>query len=123
MFVIGKPGRRLPSRAERPKTPRTPENIERVRQLVENDRRLTKRMITKELRTGTEYVRLILTEDFGKQKLCCRLVPHRLTPEQIEMRHGTCGGLIDMADGDRNFLNNSVASKESWCLKYNHESK
>ncbi|GFW88156.1 hypothetical protein TNCV_218281 [Trichonephila clavipes] len=46
-------------------------------------------------------------------------MPNRLTPEQIEMRLGTCGDLIDMAGEDRNFLNNIVTSDESWIPKAN----
>ncbi|GFV80294.1 protein GVQW3 [Trichonephila clavipes] len=111
------------SRAGRPKTTRTPKNIERVKKLVENDRRLTKRMIAEELGIDTESVRLILTEDLGKRKLCCRLVSHRLMPEQMEMRLDAYGNLSDMADGDRNFLNNIVAGDESWCLKYEANDK
>ncbi|GFX81450.1 uncharacterized protein TNCV_143001 [Trichonephila clavipes] len=65
-------------------------------------------MITEELGIGTESVLLILTENLGKRKLCRRLVPPRLTPEQMEMRIGACGDLIAMADGDRNFLKNIV---------------
>ncbi|GFQ86673.1 hypothetical protein TNCT_398211 [Trichonephila clavata] len=60
---------------DRPKTTRIPEKIERVKQLVENNHRLTKRMIAEELGIDTESVRLKLTEDLGKRKFCCRLVP------------------------------------------------
>ncbi|GFW73045.1 hypothetical protein TNCV_831641 [Trichonephila clavipes] len=67
----------------RPKTTRTPENIERVEQLEENDRHLTKRMIAEELGITTESVHLVLNGDLEKRKLCCR--PHRLTPEQMEL--------------------------------------
>lgn len=42
----------------------TGKKIKRVKQLVENDRRLTKRMIVEELGIGTENVRLIFTEEF-----------------------------------------------------------
>ncbi|GFU97517.1 glypican-6 [Trichonephila clavipes] len=75
-------------------------------------------MIPEELVISTENVCFILTEDMGKQKLCCRLIPHRLTPEQMDMRLGTCGNLIDMAEEERKFLNNIVTGDESWCLKY-----
>lgn len=38
--------------------------IKTFKQLVENDRRLTKRMIVEELGIGTESVRFIFTEEF-----------------------------------------------------------
>lgn len=83
------------------KTACNPKNIERVKQLVKNNCRLTKWMIAEKLGIGTESTRLILTKDLRKRKLCCRLAPHCLTPEQREMKLGTCGDLIEMADGDK----------------------
>ncbi|GFX17283.1 uncharacterized protein TNCV_1064851 [Trichonephila clavipes] len=74
-------------------------------------------MIAEQLGICPENVCLLLAEDLGKRKLCCRRVSHRLTPEQMEMRLGACGNLIDMADGDINFLNNIVNGDESWCLR------
>ncbi|GFW96389.1 hypothetical protein TNCV_1824221 [Trichonephila clavipes] len=57
-------GRRpSPPRAGQPKTTRKPENIERVKQFVENDLCLTKRTIAEKVGIGLESVRLILTED------------------------------------------------------------
>ncbi|GFU62290.1 hypothetical protein TNCV_2108631 [Trichonephila clavipes] len=80
--------RAAPQKTLNPGIALTPKNIERVKQLLENDRHLTKRMIcggTGNRNRKSGSVSLILTEDLGKGKLCCRLVPHRLTPEQIEM--------------------------------------
>ncbi|GFW00831.1 HTH_48 domain-containing protein [Trichonephila clavipes] len=104
-----------PRQAISPKSTHTPENIEIDKQLVENDRRLTKRMIEKELGIGTERVRFILTEDLGKRNICCTLAPHRLTPEQMEILLG--------AGRDRDFLNNIVTVDDSWYLKYDPKSK
>ncbi|GFU21309.1 mariner Mos1 transposase [Trichonephila clavipes] len=71
-------------------------------------------MIEEELGIGTESVRLILNEDLDKRKLCCRLVLHRLTPEQMEMRPGAWR---------QNLMNNIVTGDESQCLKNDLESK
>ncbi|GFV76751.1 protein GVQW3 [Trichonephila clavipes] len=54
-------------RAGRPKATHTQENIERIMQLGENDRHLTKRMTAEELGIGTESVHLIIIEDLGKR--------------------------------------------------------
>ncbi|GFW05206.1 RNase H domain-containing protein [Trichonephila clavipes] len=106
----GKSAWKRPSES-RQKTTRTPENIERVKQLVENDHRLTMRMIAEELGS----VRVILTEDLGNS--------YRIaTPKQMEIWPGDCRDLIDMVDRDKNFLN-IVTGDESWCVKYDPESK
>ncbi|GFV44083.1 uncharacterized protein TNCV_3572041 [Trichonephila clavipes] len=75
-------------------------------------------MIAEELRIRTESVHLILTDDLGKRKLCCRLARHHLAPEQMEMLLCACGDLIGMSDEDRNVLNNIAIGDESWWLKY-----
>jgi hypothetical protein len=46
----------------------------------------------------------ILKEYLGKRKLCARLVPRPLTPEQREYRVTSCQDIIAMADADQNFL-------------------
>jgi histone-lysine N-methyltransferase SETMAR len=71
-------------RSGRPKSTRTEVNIVAVAQLVKNDRQIASRMIVESLNIPTTVVLQILKEDLGKRKLCARLVPHFLTPEQRE---------------------------------------
>ena len=51
----------------RPSTSRTDKNVERVRQKVRSDRRLTVRMIVDELGMNSERVWRIITEDLSKK--------------------------------------------------------
>ena len=53
-------------RSGRPSTSRTDENVERVRQKVQSDRRLTVRMIVDELGMNSERIWRIITEDLCK---------------------------------------------------------
>ncbi|GBM02741.1 hypothetical protein AVEN_40812-1 [Araneus ventricosus] len=55
-------------------------------------------MIAEEVGIGRETAHLKVTQDLGKRKLCYGLVPHTLTPKQMQLRLDTCGDLIDMAD-------------------------
>lgn len=87
----------------RPISVRTPETIEKVRELVTSDRRLTIRILASELNIDKEVVRQILTQDLGKRKVCSRFVPHCLSDEQKQLRMDTCGELIDNADADPAF--------------------
>ena len=54
------------------------ENIERVRQLVRADRRLTVRMIAEELSISKDSVWAILTENLEMRKVCAKMVPKLL---------------------------------------------
>ncbi|XP_061553236.1 protein GVQW3-like [Phycodurus eques] len=56
-------------RSGRPSTSRTEANIERVRQMLRGDRRLTVRLIANELGMNRDNVWKIITEDLGMQKV------------------------------------------------------
>ena len=59
-------------RPGQPKTQRNCENVERVYQLVQSDRRLNVRMMAEELNVNRETVRKILTGDLGMRKISAK---------------------------------------------------
>ena len=63
-------------------TSRTEENIEKVRQTVRGNRRLTVRGIVEQTNIDRETVRKILTEDFDMRKVCVKTIPKEFTEEQ-----------------------------------------
>ena len=71
-------------RSGRPSTSRTDENVERVKQNVRNDRRLTVIMIADEFGMNSERVWRIITEDLGMRKICAKMVPRLLNERQKE---------------------------------------
>ena len=66
-------------RSGRPVKSRTDSNIDRVKQLVLADCRLTVRMISEELSIGRDEVWKILTENLEMGKLCAKMVPKILS--------------------------------------------
>jgi len=85
-------------RSGRPSTSRTPDMIERVRQMLAQDRRVTSRLMAEELGISKDMVHTIVREDLGKCKICSRFVPHKLTDEQKAKRMETSGDFITMCD-------------------------
>jgi DNA-directed RNA polymerase sigma subunit (sigma70/sigma32) len=57
-------------RPGRPVTMKTDKNVDKVRTLVRNDRRLSIRMIAEELNVDKETVRQILTENLKRKCVC-----------------------------------------------------
>jgi len=55
--------------------------VERVRSLVRSDRRLTLRMISRELNLNGFTVHQILTLNLGMRKVCAKMVQKNLTTE------------------------------------------
>ena len=87
-------------RSVRPSTSRTPDMIERVRQMLVQDRRVTLRLMAKELGISNDTVHTIVCKYLGKRKICSRFVPHKLTDEQKAKRMETSGDFITMCDQD-----------------------
>lgn len=74
-FKAGRESVEADEREGAPKTVRTDVNIERLRVLVQADRRLTIRMLSEELGINKETVRQMLHENLSVRKLCAKLVP------------------------------------------------
>ena len=110
-------------RSGRPSTSRTPEIIEKVQQMLAQDRQQTLRLIAEELSISTDTAHTIIHEDLGKQKICSRIVPHKPTDQQKPKRMKTSGDFISMCDQDPLLLENFVMGDETRCYQFNLESK
>jgi [histone H3]-lysine36 N-dimethyltransferase SETMAR len=112
------------SREGRPATAVTPENIDAVRNLLQEDHRTTYREIKAHLGIGMTQIKTILHDHLGVRKLCARWIPHNLTEAQKKARvkwskemlkkydHGRFKAVYDIVTGD-----------ESWIYCYEPESK
>jgi transposase len=78
-------GRKDPTdnkRSGRPSTSLSDENSDRVHSLMLSDHQMTVQMIADELQIGKTFVYSIVTEDLEMRKICAKIVPKLLTPEQ-----------------------------------------
>ncbi|CAL1280182.1 unnamed protein product [Larinioides sclopetarius] len=80
-------------------------------------------MIADELQINRESVRQIIAQNLRMRKKCCRLVPHHLIDNQKQVRLQTSQDFDETADATPNFLNCMVTEDESWCLRYDSETK
>ena len=108
-------------RSGRPST--NPEIIEKVRQMLALDRRLTLSLIAEELGISKNTAHIIIRDDLVNWKICSRFVPHKLTDEQKAKRMETSGDFISMCDHNPLLLENIVTGDESWCYQFDPESK
>ena len=110
-------------RSGRPSTSRTDENVERVRQKVRSDRRLTVRMNTDELDMNNERVYRIITEDLGMKKICAKMVPRLLNEGQKERRVQVCQDILEQLETEPNLVKRVVTGDESWIFEYDPVTK
>jgi len=107
----------------RPTTSRTDDNIAAVNKMVKEDRNVTSRLIADTVGIPKTVVLRILREDLKKRKLCSRFVPHALTRLQMDERIAACQDLLNMINGDKNFLDKVITGDESWCFANDPETK
>ena len=91
-------------RSGRPSTSRTDKNVERVRQKVRSDRRLTVSMIADELGMNSESLWRIISEDLGMRKICAKMVPRLLKEGQNEWRVQVCQDILEQLETEPNLL-------------------
>ena len=82
----------------RPRTSRSPENGEKLAQLLNDNPRYSCRFLSEELGISKETVRDILTLDLKMRKLCSVWVPHDLTENNKQQRVTAAQGILDALD-------------------------
>lgn len=110
-------------RSGRPVEARTDNNVQRVRTLVHQDRRLTVRILADELNLKRETVRKILTDDLSMKKLCAKMVPKNLSAEQKHVRMSISQDCLEQVEADPTLLDRVITGDESWYFQYDPETK
>ena len=105
-------------RSGRLSTSRADENVERVKQKVRSDRRLSVRMIADELGMNSKRVWRIITEDLGMRKICAKMVSRLLNEGQKERRVQACQDILKLLETEPNLLKRVVTDNESWIFEY-----
>ena len=115
LFREGKETTEYEPRSGRQSTSRTLEMIEKVRQILAQDRRLTLRLIAEEFALARTRRTPSSPDDLGKRKICSRFMPHKLTDEQKAKRRETSRDFFSMCDQDPLLLENIAMRDETWC--------
>ena len=102
---------------------KTDANIEKVRELVRTDRRLTIRMMADQLGINKESVRSILVDNLGMRKVCAKMVRRLLLEDQKTRRLHVCQDILQQLQTDATLLEKVITGDESWILEYDPETK
>lgn len=108
----------------RPRTSVTNENIARVRELIERDRRFTVLQISEELGVSYGSVQSIIRKQLGFRKISARWVPRLLNDDQKAARVRISQLLRTRFEEEGEaFLHKIVTCDETWVHHYTPESK
>ena len=110
-------------RCGRPSTAATDGNRETVRELVQNDNRITYSTLSAELGIGNSAVQTILQE-LGLTKRICKFVPHELTQCQKDKRVEVANFILNKFNsGESGHVYNIVTGDETILRQYDPLSK
>jgi len=105
------------------KKKKTDANIEKVGEIVQQNRCLSIRAVAELINIDKETVRQILRNGFNMKIVCSKMVPRLLTAEQKEIRMNICADILQNIENDPNILENVITCDESWFFQYDPESK
>lgn len=109
-------------RSGRPKTATTPQIIQKIHDMVLDDRRLKVREIASAAGISAERVWHILHEDLKMRKLCARWVPHLLTIDEKRIRMKFSQSCLDRLNlNETDFMSRIVTIDETWIHHYTPE--
>ena len=107
----------------RPSTSRTEEVIEKVRQLIRSDRRMT--VVELEHVVGIFHgsIHAILSDDLKRRYVSAKFVPRQLTTDQMECCMMVTGDLFEKSMQDPMFLTKIITGDELCVFAYDPEMK
>lgn len=122
-FSKGRESTEDDQRPGRPVTVSTPETVTKINQIVRADRRMSIRMIAEVVNADKESVRKILHEELHMKKVCAKLVPKNLTPDQKLLRQQICSDFLERLEKDPGLMKNIITCDETWIFQYDVETK
>ena len=91
-----------------PSTSKTDANIKKVSEIVGQNCHLNIWAVAELINNDKETVRQILHNNFNTKKVCSKMVPRILTPEQKEIWMTICADVLQNIKNDPKFLENVI---------------
>ena len=110
-------------RSERPSTAHTSDNADKVKAVLNSDRRLSVRLIADKTELPKSIVHEIMATELNMRKVCAKLVPKVLTDDQKQNRILISRDLLDRVGSEPDFMERVVTGDEIWVFEYDPETK
>ena len=105
------------------KTTRTPENVQKIRTLLDRDKRLSMHQIAEETNIPHSGVHTLLKKEMNLSKIAPKVVLKLLTEEQKRFRVCLCQENLDLLRDQPNLMEKVVMGDESWISVLEVETK
>ena len=97
----------------RPRTSKSEEHVETVRELIDENNRLSCNAISRLTGIDADAVNRILIRDLHKKSLCCKWLPHELRQQDKRKRVECCRFMLDRFSKRRS-QDNVIVLDEKW---------
>jgi hypothetical protein len=106
-----------------PSTSKTTENVEKIWELVQNDRRWTIHELADTVGMSYRVFQEILKENLNMRHIAAKFVPWLLTNDQKQRHVNVCLELWVKANKDPTSISRIITDDESWIYGYDPETK
>lgn len=110
-------------RSGRPSTSRNEENIEKVRSMLTENKKLTITELADETGISQGSIHSILHDDLGLKRVAARLVPFQLNFLQKMTRVEISKEMLSNVDLDETFIKRIISGDETWVYEYDTQTK
>lgn len=110
-------------RSGRPSTSTTDENVEKVRAMVMNDRRITIREVADDVGISIGSCHDIFANILGMKRVAAKFVPKLLNFEQKQQRMEVAQESLNEVNVDSDLLKRVITGDETWVYGYDVETK
>jgi len=111
------------SHSGRPSTSRTDQNVETIREQINEDHRYTIDEISGATGVSRSSCQRILIVNLNMRRDAAKFVPRPLTQDQKNTRLTLYEELKNQIESDQNFLSEVITGDEIWCYGYDPETK
>ena len=122
-FKEGRESVRDDERCVKSKEVRTPELIGQIKNLMDEDRRVSIETISAQLDVSVGTVHTIICEELKIRKICAKFVPRVLREDQKERRYHDSREMVEPINSDPAVLDALVTCDESWIYCYDQETE
>ncbi len=96
----------------------TPQTLTKINEIVREDGSVSIQIIAVAVNTDYETIKIMLHDKLNMKKVCAKLVPKNLTPDQKLVCQQICSDFLEKLDEEPELIENIITCNEIWIFQY-----